>query len=80
MSDAIGVAYVLGKINGLTPDEAWETIGSLPLPYHWAEWQALDEALKEKARRRWEEEVTVFSSAQGEVPPDGVPSTEPATV
>lgn len=79
MSDALGVAYVLGKINGLTPEEAWEIIEPRPVPYHWADWQAMDDALKEKARKRWETEGPYYS-VQGEIPPDGVPSTEPATV
>lgn len=75
----MGAAYVLGKINGLTPEETWSIIRDQPTPYYWDEWEALDDLLKEKARTRWETEGPYYS-AQGEVPPDGVPSTEPATV
>lgn len=68
MSDAIGAAYVLGKINGLSPAEAWEIISARPTPYHWNEWAELDDALKEKARTRWETEGPYYST-EGEVPP-----------
>lgn len=75
----MGAAYVLGKMNGLTPDETWSIIWDRPLPYRWDEWAELDDALRAAARTRWETEGPYYS-VQGEVPPDGVPSTEPATV
>lgn len=73
MSDAVGVAYVLAKVNGLTPDEAWGVIHDLAPAYTWEEWKELDERFKQVARAKWEETpARVPDRPVGEIPPEVV--------
>jgi hypothetical protein len=77
MSDAVGVAYVLGKLNGLTPQESWEILDASPAVSTWQDWEALDQRMRERARLKWTTARPVveplYSHPDGEVPPNGVP-------